>query len=464
MFAMETESLRLSISHTTGHRDVALPASGTLTLGRSSACDICLDDTLISRKHVAFHIDARSKALLVEDLGSHNGTQLIRSQLADQTMSTGGTQKDDLPARTKVPITFGDVVLVGRALILLGSAITKPTLSDDEAIIVDPVMTRLAELVERIAPSNVSVILLGETGVGKEVFARRIHKRSMRSGPFLGLNCGAIPEALLESELFGHQKGAFTGATDSKAGLLESAGAGTVFLDEVGEVSLGLQVKLLRVLEERSIRRVGARSHTPIEARFLSATNRSLENEIAAGRFREDFYYRLNGVSLIIPPLRKRTCEVVPLAHRFLRQLSNKPARLTEAAESKLLAYSWPGNIRELRSVIELGLALSPSEVIDVEHLLLTRRISGEELSRSEMSQSEAVTPEPDAPASPLNEIRKQATDKERQTVIDALEQCAGNQTRAAAVLGISRRQLSRQLDKLNLPRPRKGKKPPKTQ
>jgi DNA-binding NtrC family response regulator len=331
----------------------------------------------------------------------------------------------------------------------------------------DGPMSQLGRLVERIAGSNISVLVLGETGVGKEVMAERIHRLSpRRDRQFLRLNCAALSESLLESELFGHEKGAFTGATQAKIGLLESAPGGTVFLDEVGELPTAMQVKLLRVIEERRVLPVGALKTRPIDVRFVAATNRDLEEEIARGRFREDLYYRLNGVSLVIPPLRQRVDEILGLAAEFTRRAArdngrSAPPGISAEAQQLLRAYSWPGNIRELRNVVERAVLLcGDGRWILAEHLPA-------ETMRATFSPAPAADlpappepprpPEVDVAFSKVEQLRQAVADEERARIVEALAACAGNQTKAAGRLGIARRTLVKKLARLNIPRPRRG-------
>jgi DNA-binding NtrC family response regulator len=308
-------------------------------------------------------------------------------------------------------------------------------------------MTRLFELADRVAVGDISVLVLGETGSGKELIAERIHDRSRRAGkPLVKLNCAAVPEQLIESELFGYEKGAFTGATGAKPGLLEEASGGSVFLDEIGELPAATQAKLLRVLEQREIWRVGALKAKPIDVRFIAATHRDLEAAIAAGRFREDLYFRLAGVTLQVPPLRQRPDELEPLVRFFTSRaaagLGRPTPRVSPAALALLRAYRWPGNIRELRNVIERATLLCDGE-IDVAHLPEDR-----------MSRPAAA---PSAESSPLDTVKSQAAQLEREAIEDALSRSSGNQTKAAKLLGISRRTLTNKLNLYNLARPRKS-------
>jgi DNA-binding NtrC family response regulator len=337
-----------------------------------------------------------------------------------------------------------------------------------------PAMLTLRRFTEQVATSDISVLILGETGVGKEVLAETVHRLSVRNkGPFVKLHCAAFSDSLLESELFGHEKGAFTGAVQAKPGLLETAQGGTVLLDEIGELPLATQVKLLRVLEERKVLRIGALTPRSIDVRFLAATNRDLETEVARGRFRLDLYYRLNGVSLMIPPLRERPEELEPLARNFIEQACRRSHRrevpsLSPEALQRLHGYGWPGNIRELRNTIERAVLLCGRGPIGVEHLSTEKMAtmlppvppappawppprtafdSTESTHRFERAPVEASDPVG---------LHHQIDALERQRILEALEQCGGNQTRAAKMVGISRGTLVARLNAYGIARPRK--------
>ena len=332
-------------------------------------------------------------------------------------------------------------------------------------------MQDLYSMVERIAWSDISVLIFGETGVGKERLAEAVHKNSRRAAlPFLRLNCAALTETLLESELFGHEKGAFTGAQSAKAGLLESANGGTVFLDEVGDMPMTTQVKLLRVIEERKVRRVGALKPLPIDVRFVAATNRDLELEVQRGSFRKDLYFRLNGISFVIPPLRERMGESEGIARRMVAEAGQRRGSATQQELSAevlalLQQYPWPGNIRELRNVVERAVLLCTGDRLELSHLPAEKMSSHFAARRTAHAPAApsatppSVTPVlPAMRATPLvpAELREQLAQAERQRIVEALSRCAGNQTEAAQALGISRRTLVKRLAAFNIPRPRK--------
>ena len=303
--------------------------------------------------------------------------------------------------------------------------------SRSDMVLESPAMMRILDVARRVAQVDSTVLLTGESGVGKERVARFIHHESARTGgPFVAINCGAVPENLLESELFGHTRGSFTGATQDRVGLFEAANGGTLLLDEIGEVPAPMQVKLLRVLQERQIRRVGENKTRAINVRVVAATNRNLVDEIRAARFRQDLYYRLKVVEIVVPPLRERREDVLPLARWFLAATSARANRkvsgFTPAAAHQLLRYAWPGNVRELENAVERAVVLARRNRIDVEDL-----------------PPEVGLAVPDALIS--SDVRSLA-DVERDYIRSVVRAVGGNRTQAAAKLGIGAATLYRKL------------------
>jgi transcriptional regulator with GAF, ATPase, and Fis domain len=308
----------------------------------------------------------------------------------------------------------------------------------------------------RVAPTSTTVLLLGQSGTGKEVVARFLHRTSSRrSGPFVALNCAALPEHLLEAELFGYERGAFTGATQSKPGQLELARGGTLFLDEIGEMSPSAQAKFLRVLQEREFQRLGGTRVLRADVRIIAATNVDLPKAIAAGRFREDLYYRINVFAIQLPPLRDRRDDILPLCDAFLAEIGHdldcRPAGLSADARQRLLDYHWPGNVRELRNILERAAILCDGDLITGEHL--------------DLPLASAPAPDPDFDAAPMADVGLPSAairgdgavgparialptsaaslhSMERAMIDQALQQARYNKSRAARALGLSRRQL----------------------
>jgi DNA-binding NtrC family response regulator len=304
-------------------------------------------------------------------------------------------------------------------------------------IAASPLMQAIFRDASLIAPSESRVLITGESGVGKEIVADVIHAWSPRSaGPLVKVNCAAIPENLLESELFGHEKGAFTGAVAQRIGRFEMANNGTIFLDEIAEMTPTLQAKLLRVAQDGRFQRIGSNAEIRVNARILAATNRNLEEEVKKGRFRDDLYYRLNVVELSIPPLRERKEDILPLASQMLSDLAKGRARFSSAVAECLERYPWPGNVRELRNAMERAVLLSGGELILPEHL--PARVRG---------LSKQVPPSGDTTHEPVDAQRLEEI--ERQAVLDALKKHDFNRTETARALGISRRALLYKLQRL---------------
>jgi transcriptional regulator with PAS, ATPase and Fis domain len=315
-------------------------------------------------------------------------------------------------------------------------------------------MQQVYQLLDLIAPSRLSVLVLGETGVGKEVFAETVHARSPRhAAPLVKLNCAALPDTLLEAELFGYERGAFTGATQAKPGLFEAGDKGTVFLDEVGELPLATQAKLLRVLETGEVLRLGSLKPRRADIRFVSATNRALEALVAEQRFRQDLYFRLNGFAVTIPPLRERPADLGELVRHFAAEVCRASGRVECAVSDGALdvfrAHAWPGNIRELRNVMERAVLLcAGASSLDAKQARAALG-SGLGLDASEDDQNRDAS-------GAAGSLRSGLKALEKKQIEDALERCEGNQRRAAEVLGIARRTLIGKLDEHGIARPRK--------
>ncbi len=306
----------------------------------------------------------------------------------------------------------------------------------------------LCEMAQRIARHDLSVLILGESGTGKELMARAIHYASPRlAGPFVVENCAAIPDTLLESELFGHKRGAFTGAVDDHVGLFQRAHGGTVFLDEIGETSPAFQVKLLRVLQEGELRPVGSTRAVPVDVRVIAATHRDLEADVRAGRFREDLYYRIAGVTLAMPPLRERPGDIVPIAERILvdaaAELALPPARFDDDARAVLMSYPWPGNIRELRNEIARALALSEGPLVHAA-AFSRKLLHGQAGAHAEKLNGHAALPASGTLAERLDSI-------EAMVLRETLLRHRWNKTRAAQELGLSRVGLRAALQRFGL-------------
>jgi two-component system response regulator PilR (NtrC family) len=306
-------------------------------------------------------------------------------------------------------------------------------------------MQKVFELITKIHSLRTSVLITGESGTGKELVARALHSEGVRAkAPFIAVNCGAIPEELMESELFGHKRGAFTGAIADNVGMFQEADGGTLFLDEIGELSLGLQVKLLRALQERRVKPVGASEELEVDVRMIAATNRDLEAEVARGAFRADLYYRLNVIEIRLPPLRHRHEDIPLLAEHFLRRFSaehHRASKLSAEAMRRLESYEFPGNVRELENIIERAVALSSSALIGASDL-------------PEVRTPRIAAPQPPSALPPDGvDLDQLVSDYERTWVLRALEQTGGIRKRAAALLGISFRSLRYRLEKLGIDR-----------
>ena len=336
-----------------------------------------------------------------------------------------GAMRDGALNYLAKPIDLDELLTTVRQAI--GATPTRPSVPGPKkslpphVVVRSPLMAALFDEIALVAASETRVFITGESGAGKEVVADVLHAWSHRAaGPLVKVNCAAIPETLLESEWFGHERGAFTGATAQRIGRFEEADGGTIFLDEIAELPPSLQAKLLRVTQNGTFQRVGANRELRTDARVLAASNRNLEDEVKAGRFREDLFYRLNVVELEVPPLRERREEILPLAGRFLSDFAPGHVQLAAAAAAVLQNYSWPGNVRELRNVLERAVLLARSEIILPEHLPARLR-SGDSPLPTESTSLEAI---------------------ERNAILSALQQNNANRTETARALGLSRRAL----------------------
>jgi two-component system, NtrC family, response regulator AtoC len=392
-----------------------------LKIGRGRDCQIQIEEPGVSRTHALLHVGKNPSVLSIEDLGSSNGTRF---------------RGEPMPPRTPQTLRPGDTFEIGGLLLTVQHrpVAASAGATTTEAVPPSEAMSEALQLADRVARGTISVLILGETGVGKDVLARRIHMASPRAArPLLRLNCGALSESLIDSELFGHEKGSFTGASHEKPGLVETADHGTVFLDEVGELPPATQVKLLRVIEQGEFFRVGSVRGRKVDVRFIAATNRDLAAAIADGSFREDLFFRLAGTVLKVPPLRQRVGEILPFARMFLAEAAkgagSAPPTISDEAATWLETYDWPGNLRELRNTMERAALMCRGGTLAREHVVVDAKTAGTS-----------------APA---------ATD-DRERVIQALARFGGNQTLSARFLGISRNTLIARIQKYGLARPKK--------
>jgi DNA-binding NtrC family response regulator len=408
-------------------RIVPLAEGEPVTVGRARSSTIYVDDEHISRVHTS--VVRRGDDIIVTDLGSRNGT-VVRGARVDRECRA----------------LAGDVIQIGPLTAVVAVAAAPESASAESAapgahVIADAAMARVYELCRRVAATPLSVLVSGETGAGKENVAEAIHRFGPRSErPFVRLHIASLPETLLESELFGHEKGSFTGATKRRIGYFESAAGGTLFLDEIGELPLSTQSKLLRTLETRKIVRIGSTEEVDVDVRIVAATNRDLTAEVRAGRFREDLYFRLTAFRIEVPPLRARQVEIPLLASLFAREIAGRlgaPAPLLRPEVlAALRAYPWPGNVRELKHSIEAAFVLAAPGDIRPEH-------------RPDPVRKGGAPPRP--PADETGDLPAAVGETERRAILAALTACGGNQTRAATQLGISRRALIYKMSKYDI-------------
>ncbi len=410
----------------------------TLAVGRAIDNDVVVDDTSISRKHA--RLESRADGLYVVDCGSRNG------------VAVGGRR-----VRSEERVVAGDVVTMGPLEILVAGTAPGRSLAGDareaelprgavdrraageDVIVADPNMVELYRTVRRLASLDTTVLVTGETGAGKEVVAQQLHALGPRSrGELVSINAAALPESLLEAELFGHERGAFTGADRKRPGVFLRAHGGTLFLDEIGEMPLTVQAKLLRVLETRRVLPLGASQEIEVDVRIIAATHRDLRAEVTAGRFREDLLFRVAGFTLVVPPLRERPAEIALLASQIAARLASRHGlsrvEIAPATFDELRRRRWAGNVRELKNAIEHAFVLAEDGVIRPEHL--PANVGGPGVSGPPSASPPSVRP-------PLgNAIRDQVASAERAAIEAALRETGGNQSAAARLLSISRRAL----------------------
>jgi transcriptional regulator with GAF, ATPase, and Fis domain len=399
-----------------------------VTVGRSVICDLPLNDQAVSGTH--FEIQAHERGFLLRDLESTNGTFCGDLQVKEiwinhnQTVRVGQSVLRFEPLDRTVDI---DVSLRESFHELIGKSLR---------------MREIFALLERVGPTDLTVLIRGETGTGKELVARAIHRASRRAQESLVVqDCSAIPKDLIESTLFGHEKGSFTGAIDKKTGCFEQAEAGTIFLDEVGELDLSLQPKLLRVLEQRTIKRVGGSKEIPVDVRVVAATNRDLRKMVSQGSFREDLYYRLGVVTVELPALRERPEDIPALIQSFLTQVSlrrfadeGRSFTVSDEAMARMVAYEWPGNVRELRNTVERAASLAEGDRLEVPDLLPTSQRSTSE--HPGVGGAGAAVEE----GMPFKEAKQRVIDQfEAAYLRSLLDKHGGNVTRSAQAAGLTR-------------------------
>jgi len=440
-------------------RSWRLPREGEAVIGRGDDSAVRIDAAAVSRKHALLSL--RAGAVTLTDAGSRNGTRVNGTRLVgERTLAYGDV------------VTFGDVFAVfeeecGQSATQLCSLLPPDgyqiEFGERNALVADSVMVHVYAQLQRLAVSDLSVLMTGETGTGKDLAAAALQFWSKRqAGPFVSLNCAALPDTLLESELFGYERGAFSGAVRDKPGLLEKASGGTLFLDEIGDLIPAAQAKLLRVVEDRKVQRLGSLREHHVDIRLITATHRDLPAEVAGCRFRQDLYYRLSAAVVTMPPLRARPDEVPLLARRFLdeacRALARPPLTVTSGGIELLRRHTWPGNVRELKNVMEYVAATVIEGSVEAGHL--EERLKQTALYSApplpQRGPAPAVTPPPTAfsisvPEPPSSQQSLAAVTRafERRNIEAALVAAAGNKTMAAKLLGIPLRTFMHKIKRL---------------
>lgn len=414
-----------------------------------------LDALKLTLENASFIVDAANTSVLAMQLLKNKQYDIVLSDINLDKMSgidlLNYIKKSDYQAAVILMTAYGKI---DDAVFAIKNGavdyITKPFVANDlisklnkiklyhhsskELICEDPHMRKLLDIASQVAGSDASVLISGESGTGKEILARYLHEHSLRKNqPFIAINCAAIPDNMLEAMLFGYEKGAFTGAYQSTQGKLELANGGTILLDEISEMPLGLQAKLLRVIQEREVERLGGNKLIKLDVRFISTTNRALAKEVETGTFRKDLYFRLNVFPLHIPALRERTLDIIPLANHFIQQFSNQSQMiLSEQAILKLLAYQWYGNIRELQNVIQRSIILARNNLI-LPDVILFENTSSNETNSDNSNDS----------------LEVKMADKENDLILQVLKECKGHREQSANKLGISARTLRYKISRM---------------
>ena len=405
------------------------------------------------------HLDRENVDLVISDvqMAEMDGSELLQAvrrrspQLPFVMMTAHGSVRDAVQAMRDGATDYLQKPFEAAVLLDMVSRMESqiPVLDSDDIVAEDPASKRILEICHRVAVSDATVLMSGESGTGKEVLARAIHRYSSRvDGPFVALNCAAIPENMLEAILFGYEKGAFTGAYQARPGKFEQANGGTLLLDEISEMALDLQAKLLRVLQEREVERLGGSKLIDLDVRVVATTNRTLTEEVAAGRFREDLYYRLNVFPILLPPLRDRPADILPLAVRFLaRHAGERRLFLDDTARQRLVEHLWRGNIRELDNCMQRAVILASGERVDACAISFddapTVRTGSLGANSDAVVESRPVIAEPTSPA-----LEGDLKLRERELILDALRAVSGNRKMACERLGISGRTLRYKLAK----------------
>ncbi len=398
-------------------------------IGSDEDNDLRVDDPHVSRRHA--EVRRSPDGVILRDLGSKNGTFVEGIRVKEVLLPAGANITIGA-----TPIRFvseGERARTPRPAVSPSGKIDLGPNKFGAAVGTSPAMRQVFALLERVSPTDLTICIGGETGTGKDVLARAVHAHSGRkNGPFVVFDCGAVAPSLIESELFGHERGAFTGAVGEHRGAFERAGSGTLFLDEVGELAIDLQPKLLRALEQRAVRRVGGTSDLAIDVRIIAATNRDLEKEVAGGRFRQDLFYRLSAAQVHVSPLRERLADLPVLVEAILSE-SGKPMKVSKDTLEALAGYDWPGNVRELKNAIAGAAALADGPILEPRHLIFFK-------------------PRRRAPTIDSLPLAGRSLESiERAAIAQTLRQCDGNKTKAARALGIAPSTLYEKIKKYGL-------------